>query len=188
MDSDSRQYDGSQLTLCKVATNHGRRRHHCCEYEGVRWICMGGGAVVMPRIYDWLSSKVGPLWRGANERFWSMANETLCPEKSFLFYHFLKLIKWSYYFTKFLIRRLDQKEADLKVVAKACRLSFSVLAAVINQPFFFRDIAVVVQQLVNDMYFHTITYKLCLDGTKTCPSYAKLVQTHMALTCGIQFF
>jgi hypothetical protein len=78
MDSDSRQYDGSQLTLCKVATNHGRRRHHCCEYKGVRWICMGGGAVAMPRIYDWLSAKVRPSWRGATERFWSMASETLC--------------------------------------------------------------------------------------------------------------
>jgi hypothetical protein len=109
-------------------------------------------------------------------------------QKNLLFYRFLKLIKWSYYFTKFLIRKLDQKEADLKIVARAWRLSFSVLAAVINQPFFFRDIAVVVQQLVNDVYFHTITCKLCLGGTKTCPSCAKLVQTHMALTCGIQFF
>jgi hypothetical protein len=29
-------------------------------------------------------------------------------------------------------------------------------------------IALVVQELINDVHFHTTTYKLCLDGTNTC--------------------
>jgi hypothetical protein len=46
-------------------------------------------------------------------------------------------------------------------------------------------IALMVQQLVNDVHFHTLTYKLCLGGTKTCPTCAKLIQIN---TCSMGFF
>jgi hypothetical protein len=48
-------------------------------------------------------------------------------------------------------------------------------------------IALVVQQLVNNVHFHTTTCKLCWGGTKTCLICAKLVQTHIVLTRGVDF-
>jgi hypothetical protein len=55
-------------------------------------------------------------------------------------------------------------------------------------PLLHEVIALVVQLLVYDVHFHTITYKLCSGGTKTCSACAKLVQNESGANTWHCFF